>query len=185
MRIYGLYKHTNNNLLHRFIFRYSITKAALKIPNQTIKGRAKNPLQMLLQIFGWIKGRAKTTSTTNWYSMKLKLRNLLNNDIYYLNKPPKIGHKRSHTDIKGYRHSDGQTIHKNRCQLFNQYILIFVSINITEISMNLCNSVKTWKNKKHSENADTSTSVKFDLVVWPWPFVVMVKKADIIRCRFL
>ena len=39
-------------------------------------------------------------------------------------------------------------------------------------------------NKKHSENADTSTSVTFDLVVWPCPFV-KVKKADVIRCRLL
>ena len=39
-------------------------------------------------------------------------------------------------------------------------------------------------NKKHSENADTSASVTFDLVVWPWPFV-KVKKADVIRCCFL
>ena len=27
---------------------------------------------------------------------------------------------------------------------------------------------KDKKNKKHSENADTSTSVTFDLDVWPW-----------------
>ena len=40
------------------------------------------------------------------------------------------------------------------------------------------------KNKKHSKNADTSTSLTFDLVVWPWPFV-KVKKADVIRCRLL
>ena len=40
------------------------------------------------------------------------------------------------------------------------------------------------ENKKHSDNADTSTSVTFDLVVWPWPFV-KVKKTDVIRCRFL
>ena len=39
-------------------------------------------------------------------------------------------------------------------------------------------------NKKHSENADTSTSVIFDLVVWPWPYV-KVKKADGNRWRFL
>ena len=26
-----------------------------------------------------------------------------------------------------------------------------------------------FKNKKHSENADTSTSVTFDLELWPWP----------------
>ena len=35
-------------------------------------------------------------------------------------------------------------------------------------------------NIKHSENADTSTSVTFDLEVCPWPFV-KVKKADVIR----
>ena len=40
------------------------------------------------------------------------------------------------------------------------------------------------KNKKHSENADTSMSVTFDLVVWPWSFV-KVKKADVIKCRLL
>ena len=39
-------------------------------------------------------------------------------------------------------------------------------------------------NNKHSENADTSTSVSFDLVVWHWPFI-KVKKADVIRCRLL
>ena len=39
-------------------------------------------------------------------------------------------------------------------------------------------------NKKHSENADTSTSVTFDLLVLPWPFV-KVKKADVIICHFL
>ena len=27
---------------------------------------------------------------------------------------------------------------------------------------------KSW-NKKHSENADPSTSVTFDLKLWPWP----------------
>ena len=41
-----------------------------------------------------------------------------------------------------------------------------------------------YQNKKHSENADTSTSVTFDLVVWPWPFV-KVKKADVIRCAII
>ena len=40
------------------------------------------------------------------------------------------------------------------------------------------------KNKKHSENADTSTSETFDLDVWPWPYF-KVKKAYIIRCRLL
>ena len=39
-------------------------------------------------------------------------------------------------------------------------------------------------NKKHSKNADISTSVTFDLVVWPWLFV-KVKKADVIRCHLL
>ena len=43
---------------------------------------------------------------------------------------------------------------------------------------------KVRKNKKHAENADTSTSVTFDFVVWPWPFV-KVKKADVIRCHLL
>ena len=37
-----------------------------------------------------------------------------------------------------------------------------------------------WIKKKHLENADTSTSVNFGLVVWPWPFA---KKADVSRCR--
>ena len=37
-------------------------------------------------------------------------------------------------------------------------------------------------NKQHSENTDTSMSVTFDLVVWPF---VKVKKADVIRCRLL
>ena len=36
-------------------------------------------------------------------------------------------------------------------------------------------------NKKHSENADTSTSVTSDLDVWPWP----CQNAYIIRCRLL
>ena len=39
-------------------------------------------------------------------------------------------------------------------------------------------------NKKHSENADNSTSVIFDLELWPWPSV-KVKKAYVIRCRLL
>ena len=37
-------------------------------------------------------------------------------------------------------------------------------------------------NKKHSEKADTSTSVTFDLELWPW---LMVKNAYVIRCRLL
>ena len=40
------------------------------------------------------------------------------------------------------------------------------------------------ENKKHSENADTSTSLTFDLEVWPWPHF-KVKKAYVIRSRFL
>ena len=40
------------------------------------------------------------------------------------------------------------------------------------------------ENKKHSENADTFTSVTFDLDVWPWLYV-KVKKADVIRYRLL
>ena len=40
------------------------------------------------------------------------------------------------------------------------------------------------QNKKHSQNADTSTSMTFDLVVWHWPFI-KVKKADVIRCHLL
>ena len=40
------------------------------------------------------------------------------------------------------------------------------------------------KNEKLPENAHTSTSVTFDLVVWPWPFV-KVKRADVIRCLLL
>ena len=39
-------------------------------------------------------------------------------------------------------------------------------------------------NKKHPENADTSTSVTFDLDVWPWPYI-KVKKAYVIRCCLL
>ena len=39
-------------------------------------------------------------------------------------------------------------------------------------------------NKKHSENVDTSTSVTFDLELWPWPSV-KVKKAYVIRCGLL
>ena len=41
-----------------------------------------------------------------------------------------------------------------------------------------------FKNKKHSENADTSTSVTFDLDVWPL-YYVKVKKAYVIRCCVL
>ena len=40
------------------------------------------------------------------------------------------------------------------------------------------------KDKKHSENADTSMSVTFDLYVWPWPYF-KVKNTYVIRCRFL
>ena len=43
---------------------------------------------------------------------------------------------------------------------------------------------KRYANKKHSENADTSTSVTSDLVVWPWP-IVKVKKTDVNICRLL
>ena len=39
-------------------------------------------------------------------------------------------------------------------------------------------------NKKHSENANTSKSVTFDLEVWPLPFF-KVKKADVIICCLL
>ena len=39
-------------------------------------------------------------------------------------------------------------------------------------------------NKKHLENADTSTSVTFDLDMWPWPYF-KVKKAYVIRCHLL
>ena len=39
-------------------------------------------------------------------------------------------------------------------------------------------------NKKHSENADTSLSVTFDLDVWPWPYF-KDKIAYVIRCRLL
>ena len=38
------------------------------------------------------------------------------------------------------------------------------------------------KNKKHSENEDTSTSVTFNLDVWFWPYL-KVKKAYVMRCR--
>ena len=38
-------------------------------------------------------------------------------------------------------------------------------------------------NKKHSENADTSTSVTFDLELWPWPYI-KVKKAYVIRLLY-
>ena len=44
--------------------------------------------------------------------------------------------------------------------------------------------IKNSPNKKHSENADTYTSVDFELVVWHWPFV-KVKKADVIKWRLL
>ena len=40
------------------------------------------------------------------------------------------------------------------------------------------------ENKKQSENADTSTPVTFDLVLWPWPFD-KVKKANVIRCALI
>ena len=44
---------------------------------------------------------------------------------------------------------------------------------------------ETWSDKKHSENADISMSVTFDLEVWPLPFV-KVKKADVIhKCCLL
>ena len=44
---------------------------------------------------------------------------------------------------------------------------------------------KTWRNnKKHPENADTSTSVTFDLDVWIWPYL-KVKKAYVIRFSLL
>ena len=39
-------------------------------------------------------------------------------------------------------------------------------------------------NKKHSENADNSTSVTFDLYLRPWPYF-KVKKAYVILCRLL
>ena len=42
---------------------------------------------------------------------------------------------------------------------------------------------KIW-NKKHSENADTSTSVTFDIDVWRCPYV-KVKKAYVIICCLL
>ena len=45
------------------------------------------------------------------------------------------------------------------------------------------NNTILW-NKKHLENEDTSTSVTFDLDVWPWPYF-KVKKAYIIRCCLL
>ena len=44
--------------------------------------------------------------------------------------------------------------------------------------------LKHLKDKKHSENTDISTSVTFDLNVWPWPYF-KVKKAYVIRCRLL
>ena len=44
--------------------------------------------------------------------------------------------------------------------------------------------VKTLQNKKDSENADTSKSVIFDLVVWLWPFD-KAKKAYVIRVRLM
>ena len=46
-----------------------------------------------------------------------------------------------------------------------------------DIKCNLDSEKNKDNNKNHSENADTSTSVTFNLVVWPWPFVI--------RCRFL
>ena len=41
-----------------------------------------------------------------------------------------------------------------------------------------------FQEKKHSENADNSTSATFNLDVRLWPFV-KVKKAIVIRCRLL
>ena len=46
------------------------------------------------------------------------------------------------------------------------------------------NYFTTINDKKHSENADTSTSVTFDLELWPWPSV-KVKKVYVIRYRLL
>ena len=51
---------------------------------------------------------------------------------------------------------------------------------VTQFSVLLQNEKKS--NKKHSENADTSTSVTFDLDVWLY---FKVKKAYVIRCRLL
>ena len=62
------------------------------------------------------------------------------------------------------------------------FYVIFQSFKLINILR--WNVKKKNKNKKHSENAGTSTSVTFDLVVWPWS-VVKVKKADVVRCRFL
>ena len=47
-------------------------------------------------------------------------------------------------------------------------------------SIEVASRLHTKKDKKHSENADTSMSVTFDLDVWPWPHV-KVKKAYLIR----
>ena len=80
--------------------------------------------------------------------------------------------------------------HRNRCVPS----CIDIQTNVKKVSSksmlsfprftNKQNWKNTLTNKKYSENADTSTSVTFDLVVWPWPFV-KVKKADVIWCHLL
>ena len=55
------------------------------------------------------------------------------------------------------------------------YSLLFYSIKrprsfqIPNISLHVVDSKLNKKNKKHSENAGTSTPVTFDLELWPWP----------------
>ena len=56
-------------------------------------------------------------------------------------------------------------------------------LHILSISINPSISWRC-KNKKHSDNADTSMSVTFGFAVWLWPFV-KDKKADVIRCHLL
>ena len=56
---------------------------------------------------------------------------------------------------------------------------------------NVCKSTslrnaEKWKkklNKKHSENADTSTSVTFDLDLWPWAVTLTLNQGQIGLCH--
>ena len=57
----------------------------------------------------------------------------------------------------------------------------FDALNIRQLRLScIWSKWKKEKNKKHSENVDNSTSVTFDLDVWPWP-CFKVKKAYVIR----
>ena len=57
-----------------------------------------------------------------------------------------------------------QNIHKTP-DVTNPFLLSRNSIK----DDNICWKEKKIPNKKHSENADTSTSVIFNLELWPWP----------------